>query len=81
MSLALALQQYEDGLCGGCGQPLVESTDPDNEGRYVASLPHRCHACTALGHRMDEYQNSSQPKALRFGVTLRPRKKRNQKVA
>ena len=54
--------------------------DRKNERRYVADLPSRCHACTTLGHRMDEYRgdNVSQPQALRFGVHLKPPTKRTQ---
>ena len=62
-------------MCKGCGQPVHESMDRKNERRYVADLPSRCHACTTLGHRMDEYRgdNVSQPQALRFGVHLKER--------
>jgi hypothetical protein len=71
--LALALDAYESGLCSGCRQPLSESTDPDNEGRYKTDLPIRCHACTALGIGAEPYEESNQPQALRFGVQLKPR--------
>ena len=44
--LALALQAYEDGLCGQCGQPRDRAWNEDSEGWYTA---HRatCHACRA----------------------------------
>lgn len=45
---ALADLQVQDGLCGSCGLPLEETTDPDNEFAYVADEPARCHACVPV---------------------------------
>lgn len=45
----MALDRYEDGLCPcGCGYPAEVSQDPENEDRFRAGLPIRCHARTAL---------------------------------
>jgi hypothetical protein len=43
--LMLALEVYEDGLCG-CGHPLVVAHDPDNEGWYEVHKP-QCQACAS----------------------------------
>ncbi|MEU7741976.1 MULTISPECIES: hypothetical protein [unclassified Nonomuraea] len=45
---ALADLQARDSLCGTCGLPLEETTDPDAEGAYAADPPVRCHACVPL---------------------------------
>lgn len=52
---AFADLQLEADTCGGCGQPLSESTDPEREGGYEAPLPTRCHACTTLTAQQDKY--------------------------
>lgn len=72
--LALALQGYEDDLCE-CGHPRSESMDPDNEGRYSAPPPSRCHACTAIERRSEQYKEAKAPRALRFAAILTKRKK------
>lgn len=51
---------------------MSESFDPDNEDRYVASLPYRCHACTAIELRMAEYGEARAPSALSVGVVKKP---------
>ncbi|WP_088320296.1 hypothetical protein [Kineosporia sp. R_H_3] len=72
-STAVALTLYEDGLCHGCGHPLAETTsldaDPNAQDRthhYVAPIPTRCHACTAIGLLTPEYDEAPQSDALRF---------------
>lgn len=54
-----------------CGQPLSESADPANEGRYEAELPVRCHACTAMEIKQQDYQQTPQPSALLWRVRRR----------
>lgn len=71
---ALGLTEYEDGLCSGCGQPMHETMDPDNERRWLADLPIRCHACTAREKRAKEYDEATAPGALRYPVRLKPQK-------
>lgn len=45
-SLLVALQAYEDDVCGGCGQPRTYAMDEDSEGRYAAHTA-RCNGCAA----------------------------------
>lgn len=47
-----------------CGHPLSETTDPASEGRWTAGLPIRCHACTAIAVRQEDYREASHPQAL-----------------
>lgn len=46
-ALALAIEAYEREICDGCGFPLQDTTDPLNEGRFVATGAIRCHGCLA----------------------------------
>ena len=70
--MALALQEYEDGLCSGCGSPMDESMDPAAAKAYVAHDPVRCHACTARSAKVRQYADESAVEALRFPVGLKP---------
>lgn len=54
---AVALLDEEAEQCGGCGAPLAETTDPDNEYRYVTSII-RCHRCTEQQSAADEHYKS-----------------------
>jgi hypothetical protein len=58
----LALLDYEASLCHGCGGYLPETTDPDS--KYVAGPPGRCHRCTVLHRKQDEYKDQKDPKGL-----------------
>jgi hypothetical protein len=51
----MALMEAESGLCGDCGHPLVESTAPENEFAYDASIT-KCHGCLAGAQRVAAYQ-------------------------
>lgn len=51
-----------------CGHLLGETTDPEAEGKYMAELPARCHACDALELKQDEYRDVSRPGALVWRV-------------
>lgn len=77
-ALAMALDVYEDGLCGGCGHPTHLTMDQANQRDWVADAPVRCHACTAREKKAAEYGDARQPGALRFPVRLvkRARKSR-----
>jgi hypothetical protein len=45
---ALALRNYEAGLCPGCNHPLEETTKPEHQYAYRPDgEPIRCHYCTA----------------------------------
>lgn len=72
-ALAQALTQFEAMICSGCGQPMHESMDPENEGRYVAPPPSRCYACTAVHHKVADYEKADAPEALKFSAELHPR--------
>ena len=69
--LALALGDYEAGLCGGCGHPLSETTAADAEDQYEAGLAVRCHRCTASARAGDFYAESPQPSALMIPIHKR----------
>lgn len=69
---ARAQRYIELDQCPGCGLPLSETTDPDNEGKYEAPPPMRCHACTPLEHRKSEYTQS--PPGLLFRVYMKVKK-------
>lgn len=51
--LALALTEYESGLCSGCGQQSHESTDISMSGWYEART-FVCHGCAALAEFNDD---------------------------
>lgn len=78
---ALALAQYEQDLCGGCGQPMSETTKADNDGRYVPMAAVRCHFCTAAEIGRTAYQDNSQASALHVPVRLLPLDPEHQEVA
>ena len=42
---ALALRNYEAGLCPGCNHPLEETTKPEHQDAYRPDEPIRCHYC------------------------------------
>lgn len=77
----LALAEWRDSRCRGCGGDLAETTSPDNDGSpgnagYRALPPVRCHRCTALAASEAEYQDSPHPHALMHVVELRPPRRR-----
>ena len=51
-TLALALTQYEDGLCAGCGQPRERSWNEDMDGYYEVHS-RTCQACQAVANHID----------------------------
>jgi hypothetical protein len=51
---AMALMEAESGLCE-CGHPLAETTAPENEYAYDASIT-KCHACLAGARRVAAHQ-------------------------
>ena len=66
---AMALEDYEAGLCGGCGGDLAETTKPGNQGRYVGKMSAVCHRCVALAVAADN--NHPHPGALSYSVDLK----------
>lgn len=68
---ALALGDYEAGLCPGCRHPLAETTDARHEDRYIPGVAIRCHMCTARGQASQRYAESPTAGALLIPVELR----------
>lgn len=68
--LAIAFAMFEADLCPGCNSPLSETLDAENEGRYRASAPVRCHSCTAREQTADAYSDVPQAGSLLFPVTF-----------
>lgn len=70
-----ALATMRADQCKGCGQPLSESAAAESEGKYVAPPPHRCHSCTALAIKQDEYDKAEakpeHPRALHWRTERR----------
>lgn len=69
--LALALNDYEAGLCGGCRAPLDETTAAEAEDAYIPGLAVRCHRCTASERASEFYRESPQPSALMIPIHRR----------
>lgn len=72
---AVALEQYEAMLCGGCGHPMHESMDIENDGLWKSPEPMRCHACTAIQERVKATvtETTRAPQALKFHAELLPK--------
>lgn len=70
-ALAQAVHELDRLKCDGCGQPMWLAFDPALERKWAADLPQRCHPCTAISKRQDQYKDADHPSALRFGVRLR----------
>lgn len=71
--LAAALTLYEASLCPDCGHPLEETLDPSTDvddphgsHKWHVPPPVRCFSCTSIERAAGKYQESSQPRALRF---------------
>lgn len=69
--LAQSLTLYEGSL-HDCGHPVWDTLNPDLEGRWVAPLPSRCHACDAIALKVTEYEKADRPQALMFRAEVRP---------
>lgn len=73
----LALAEWRDSRCRGCGGDLEETTNPDHDGTpgnwgYQPLKPIRCHRCTALARSEAKYRDNEHPHALMHVVELRP---------
>lgn len=68
----LALLEDEADACSGCGHPLSESADPGAENTYTAPLPTRCHACTAIAIRAEDYTKAQHRNALLLHAERKP---------
>lgn len=71
-AMAVALEVYEQSLCPSCGVPHELGMDKTASHQWVAGLPVRCHSCTAMLIRAEEYADASQRSALRFPVHRDP---------
>lgn len=69
---ALALAAYEASLCGGCGDPLSETTKAEHEYAYVPKPPIRCHRCTAADRGAELYRDAPHASALMVPVVFEP---------
>lgn len=70
-ALMLAHLMHERLTCSGCGGHLPDTTDPKADGAYIADEPIRCHRCTAIAMRAEQYRESPQPQALMFPTRRR----------
>lgn len=64
----LALQVWRARRCPSCGRDIDECTAPDADGKFVAGLPTRCHATTALSIAQAQYADAPQSEALLWRV-------------
>ena len=68
---AMALMEAESGLCGDCGHPVAESTAPENEFAYHATIT-RCHACVAGARRVEAFrEDGGKTDGLKVSVVRR----------
>lgn len=79
----LALKYVEDHECPGCRGWLPETTDPASDPddpqathRYATGPPSRCHRCTAIAQRRDQYKDAPHDHALFFGAERVPKRRR-----
>lgn len=54
--LGVALQLYEDGLCGGCGHPFSETSDDERAEAYAVE-ERMCNVCMLLESKRDQKKN------------------------
>lgn len=67
----LALQAYEDLTCSGCGGLLPDTTAEGAEDSYRVPNPLRCHRCTAVAQKSEDYREANQPQALLYRAERR----------
>lgn len=66
--MLLALQAEEAEECGGCGQPIRETTDPANRQAYEVRR-HRCEACVVLEAEQDnDSEQKRPPRGVKYQV-------------
>lgn len=66
----LALAAYKASLCPVCGGPMDECTASENERKFKAELPTRCHRQTATLVAQEATAKSTYPGALMFRTAL-----------
>ncbi len=65
----LALAAWRASRCPGCGGDLAETTNPDNQNRYLTEAL-RCHRCTALHMSAAEWADERASMAVLHQVHL-----------
>jgi hypothetical protein len=74
---AMALVEWEAGLCPSCAHPLAETAAAENEYAYeAAGPPIRCHRCTAADVAMKPHEDKPATHAL--FIPMRLKEKGNQ---
>lgn len=63
-----ALAEVHADVCRGCGGQLSETTSEKMRDRYDVPPPHRCHRCTAIAMKSEDYKDSPHPTALLFNA-------------
>lgn len=61
--LVLGLLEYEAQVCHGCGGWIPETTNGENDGRYVVDPPGRCFRCKAIHAKQEDYEKQN-PRSL-----------------
>jgi len=67
---AVALAMEEQGSCPGCKGQIEETTDPENQFRYVAEGI-RCHRCAAQRHELDDHAKNGDPAGILVTASLK----------
>lgn len=68
----VALQRYRNSLCPLCGGPADECMDIENELKFRAGAPIRCHRTTQRNIKAEQFRSDKtmHPEALVFPVDL-----------
>lgn len=70
----LALGCYRLTQCRGCGGDVRITRAAENEDKFKADFPARCHRCTALERSHEAHTDAKQQHALFHQVPLRPKR-------
>ena len=68
--LALALMDYEAGLCPGCNLSLDETSKSEHQDAYRPEEPIRCHYCTAQALVNESAQDQERAAGLMYPLKL-----------
>lgn len=72
-----ALVTVENSECPRCHTDMADTTGDHNETAWEATDPIRCHRCTVVQRKSDDYHDAKsgvpQPNALLFGARRRDR--------
>lgn len=71
--IAVGLEMHEAGICGSCGYPRSVCQSADNEFRFEADGPYRCHATTAMEKARERHitKDTDAPRALSWVPLLK----------